>query len=346
MTRKLLLLTIVGLLILTMIACQAATTPTSNPLLGIPALPSTQNTSPTSQIQPTTILPTTIAPTTPTATVPPTAQRPTATHSWPPLAEDDPDAFRGKIFEFPYGSIRSMILYYNGTCELTYSPLSSDWVSSPVLTSWSFDGIYLYIGDMESGNYCTFLYVPGETAEECKLRHIWTDHYYERFRGMTDNQELTFGGILTWDGSTIVPEPAPTEPAPTTAPTAPSTCTPVEGDTAWGKYDGKFCTLGERVSTHFLSLYSDGTFVLHYITVHRPDDRGIWQLKGDLLYLIGVDEEGNETGHVSCFQYIPQTDDENSHLIFVKGTNDLPNLANCQDGIQSSSFGFIIKPKH
>lgn len=132
-------------------------------------------------------------------------------------------------------------------------------------------------------------------------------------------------------------------PPPTTAPTEPTTratCTPVEGDTNWGRYDGKWFVCDTQACTFILDLYADGHFALRNTENRDYEDRGIWTLEGDKLYLTGWDENSNENGYTSIFQYVTESCD----LIFIKGSNDLPNLLQCDDLAVFDGPGFIIIP--
>ena len=90
-----------------------------------------------------------------------------------------------------------IILYADGTCEFATSVFSS--YPPTVSWIWTFDGEYLYLGDIESGSYCTFLYVDAEDPYESKLIYAKTDCETSPFYGVPDGQVFNFSGIKWWE---------------------------------------------------------------------------------------------------------------------------------------------------
>ena len=186
MMKQILILFLCLALVICAIGCNRSDSNLETPPATSQSTPAPTTTAPTTQPTP----PPTTVPTTPAPTIVPTC---------PPVEGDLYwGEFRGKGFKNPNGldaPIRSMVLYSDGTCEYKLAITSSSW---PGPTVWTFDGEYLYIGRLESGEYSIFRYVGAEDPNESKLIYVKSDHDLYSFSRLPDGQEFNFGGILRW----------------------------------------------------------------------------------------------------------------------------------------------------
>ena len=194
-------LTRILILTLTMIFCIAGcrtaevylSTPTHSHSIPTTAKPTTVPT--------TTTVPATTNTTTPITTGPATVPQPTVPETCPPVEGDIYwGDFYGKGFKLPEmnpDGIQYIRLFSDGTCYYTTPPVSS--FAPTIYTTWSFDGEYLYIGDVASGYYCTFRYVGALNPYESKLIYVKTEQRLDAFRTTPDGTEWIFDGIKKWE---------------------------------------------------------------------------------------------------------------------------------------------------
>lgn len=182
--------------ILGIAGCRAVP-PTSTGPMGTPS--TTTLPKPTATVPTTTAVPT-VPPTTQTA-VPTTAPQPTIGETCPPVEGDIYwGDFYGKGFKHSdgiYGEIPRIRLFADGTCWYQTSVYSN--YAPSVYGTWTFDGTYLYIYDIEPDMYCTFLYVGAENPYESKLVYVKTEHEAEPFFRAPDGDEWIFDGIKRWE---------------------------------------------------------------------------------------------------------------------------------------------------
>ena len=145
-------------------------------------------------------VPTTQA-TTPPTTIPTTAPEPTVPETCPPVEGDIYwGEFYGKGFTHPnekYTGVQRIRLFADGTCYYSSPIYSSSWPT--VYSTWTFDGEYLYIGNVESGPYCKFLYAGAENPYESKLIYVETENEIHAFCHTPNGEEWIFEGIRRWE---------------------------------------------------------------------------------------------------------------------------------------------------
>lgn len=145
---------------------------------------------------------TTAGPTTqpaPPPTTESTAPVPTIGPTCPPIADDMYwGKYRAKVFSNPTGMdapVSALALFSDGSCEYKLSIFSSTW---PSPTVWSFDGEYVYIGNVESGKYSIFRYEGAEDSSQTKLIFVKSDHDLNDFARLPDGQEFYYEGVVYW----------------------------------------------------------------------------------------------------------------------------------------------------
>lgn len=204
------------------------------------------------------------------------------------------------------------------------------------------NGILTVTATHAGGNPCQLIFRI-EKDGVCFLA-AQSDPIPEEF-GLTDGVRLNL--VAPGEAAPPATTPPTTPPEQTVPPTTDPPVNPTGpsmGDPTWGIFDGKAFWGTSTDESYNLDLYSDGTFKHRVSTAKNHVDQGIWKLEGDVLYLIGLDKDGKENGYISCFQYIPGKTDVDTQLVFIKGSNDLPNLRKSEDGVIYEWATYIIIP--
>ena len=127
--------------------------------------------------------------------------QPTLPETCPPLKGDiNWGDFYGKGFKLPEmnpDGIQYIRLFANGICCYT-TPTASSFAPT-IYTTWTYNEWYLYIGDVDSGYYCTFRYIPMMTSYDNKLVYVKTEHEFDHFHTTPDGTEWIFDGLKKWE---------------------------------------------------------------------------------------------------------------------------------------------------